>query len=333
MKTSTAYSSGKRCRIRRLLATGVVLLSSTYLLLFALAWFLCNLLISPRRVPIMHTPTLPYQSIQMQTSDHITIRGWFLPAPGGRSKAPALLLLHGVSDNRTVFARDCPVVETRGGCPLHRSPSRRGTYPTMIDALHWHGYALLVIDQRAQGESGGTICTYGLDETRDVAAALSYLQRRPDVDQSKLGIYGSSMGSMTAIHAAAQMSAWRAVAVESPFANLETTLQTVTAAGSKLPSWMVWPVLELYRLRAGVDLRKMRSIDDMAALGQRPFYAIADMRDTVTIPEDARALYNRSHAPLRSLWEVPDAGHTQSRFLHPDEFDQRLIAFFHAALL
>jgi fermentation-respiration switch protein FrsA (DUF1100 family) len=140
------------------------------------------------------------------------------------------------------------------------------------------------------------------------------------------------MGSMTAIHAAAQMSAWRAVAVESPFANLEITLQKVTAPLARLPAWTVWPLLELYHLRTGVDLSRMRNIDDMVALGHRPFYAIADMKDRVTIPGDARTLYNASHAPLRELWEVPDAGHTESRFLHPDEFDQRLVAFFDAAL-
>jgi fermentation-respiration switch protein FrsA (DUF1100 family) len=203
----------------------------------------------------------------------------------------------------------------------------------MIDALHWNGYALLVIDQRAEGESGGTICTYGLDEMRDVAAALSYLQARPDVDQTKLGIYGTSMGSMTAIHAAAQMHAFRAVAVESPFANLEATLQMVTAPLIKLPGWTVWSLLNLYHLRTGVDLSRMRNIDDIAALGNRPFYAIGDMKDTVTIPGDARTLYDASRASLRELWEVPDAGHTESRFLHPDEFDQRLVAFFDAALL
>jgi fermentation-respiration switch protein FrsA (DUF1100 family) len=114
--------------------------------------------------------------------------------------------------------------------------------------------------------------------------------------------------------------------------SLETTLQRVTAPRLGLPSWSIWPVLALYHLRTGVDLSKVRSIDEMAALGKRPFYAIADLKDTVAIPEDARTLYNASHASLRELWEVPDAGHTEARFLHPDEFDQRLVAFFDEAL-
>lgn len=95
---------------------------------------------------------------------------------------------------------------------------------------------------------------------------------------------------------------------------------------------MVGPLLKLYQLRTGVDLTKMRTIDDMAALGKRSFYVVGDLRDTVALPGDARKLYNASRGTVRELWEVPDAHHTEARFLHPDEFDQRLIAFFDKAL-
>src|SRR6266446_7697522 len=90
-----------------------------------------------------------------------------------------------------------------------------------------------------------------------------------------------------------------------------------------LPGWIVWPIVKLYQIRTGVDLNAIRNINDMAALGDRPFYAIGDLKDRVTLPGDARKLYDASHSPLRQLWEVSDAGHTEARFLHPDEFDRR----------
>lgn len=285
----------------------------------------------PERVPITHVPALPYISVQLETVDHVVIRGWFIPAPASTGKAPAILLLHGVADNRNAFNIDCRATDEKDVCPPN-SPYAKDHYPTFIEALHWHGYAVLTIDQRAEGESGGDFCTYGLYETRDVAAALAYLEHRPDVDGKRLGIYGSSIGSITAIHAAAQMPAFRAVAVESPFADLTETMQAVTAPLIRLPGWMVGPILKLYQLRTGVDLTKLRNIDDMAALDERPFYAIGDMKDKVTLPGDARRLYEASRSPERQLWEVPDTGHTEARFSHPDEFDRRLIAFFDEAL-
>ncbi len=309
-----------------------ILLSIAFIIISAFIWYLCNWLMYPQRLSITRVPDVPYDSIQLKTVDGVTIRGWFIPAPLSNKKVPAILLLHGVADNRNFFNLDCNAVYAKHICPSKHALYPHGTYATLIDALHWHGYALLAIDQRAEGESGGTFCTYGLLETRDVAAALAYLQHNPAVDQKKLGIYGSSMGSMTAIHAAAQMPAFRAVAVESPFVNLVTTLKTVTAPLIRVPGWMVGPLLKLYQLRTGVDLAEMRNGGDMAALGKRAFYAIGDMQDSVTLPGDARKLYNASHASLRELWEVSDAHHTEARFLHPDEFDQRLVAFFDKAL-
>ena len=308
-----------------------VLLCITFIVTFALSWYLCNWLMYPERVSITHMPALPYESVQLETVDHVMIRGWFIPASLGIGRAPAILLLHGVVDNRNAFNIDCRATDDKDVCPPD-SPYAKNHYPTFIEALHRHVYAVLAIDQRAQGESGGDFCTYGLYETRDVPAALTYLQHRPDVDSGRLGIYGSSMGSITAIHAAAQMPAFRAVAVESPFADLTETLRLVTAPLTKLPGWMVGPILKLYQLRTGVDLTQFRNIDDMAALGERPFYAIGDMKDKVTLPGDARRLYEALRSPERQLWEVPDTGHTESLFYHPDEFYQRLLAFFDQAL-
>lgn len=303
----------------------------TFVAAIALTWSLCNRLMHPQRIPITRNPTVPYVPVQLETVDHVTIHGWFIPAPPGTGKAPAILLLHGVADNRNAFNIDCRATDAKDVCPPN-SPYAQGNYPTFIEALHWHGYAVLDIDQRAQGESGGDFCTYGLYETRDVAAALAYLQRRLDVDSGRLGIYGSSIGSITAIHAAAQMPAFRAVAVESPFADLTETLRLVTAPLIKLPGWMVGAVLKLYQLRTGVDLTQFPNIDDMAALGERPFYAIGDMKDKVTLPGDARRLYKASRSPERQLWEVSDTGHTESLFYHPDEFYRRLFTFFDEAL-
>ena len=321
-----------RSRLKIIIVYIVIMIGITFIITSVYVWFLCDRLMYPQRLPITRTPTIPYETVQLKTVDGVIIRGWFIPAPPGTRKAPAILLLHGVADNRNYFNLDCNAPYAKQICPKVHAPYPRGTYPTLIDALHTHGYALLAIDQRAEGESGGAFCTYGLLETRDVAVALTYLQHNSGVDPRKLGIYGSSMGSMTAIHAAALMPAFRAVAVESPFVNLVTTLKAVTAPLARLPGWMVDPLLKLYQVRTGVDLAAMRNIDDMAALGTRPFYAIGDMQDTVTIPGDAHTLYNASHGTLRELWEVSDARHTEARFLHPDEFDQRLVAFFDKAL-
>lgn len=136
---SPARSHRKRFWVPCLFVSIGTLLSFAALLLFLLGWSLGNFLMSPQRVALTHLPTVPYQAVQLETGDRVSIRSWFLPAPSGAGKAPALLLLHGVSDNRTVFTRICPVVEAKDGCPLTRPSSIKSTYPTLVDALHQSG--------------------------------------------------------------------------------------------------------------------------------------------------------------------------------------------------
>lgn len=78
----------------------------------ALPWFLCTRLMYPERVP-----SLPYTSVQLETVDHVTIRGWFIPAPPDTGRAPSVLLLHGVADNRNAFHLDCRASDSKNNCP------------------------------------------------------------------------------------------------------------------------------------------------------------------------------------------------------------------------
>src|ERR1700730_11782662 len=92
----------RRSWVKIILICLSVLLLVSFVAIFALTWYLCNRLMYPERVPITRVPTVPYVPVQLETVDRVTIRGWFIPAPG-TGRAPALLLLHGVADNRNVF--------------------------------------------------------------------------------------------------------------------------------------------------------------------------------------------------------------------------------------
>jgi len=63
------------------------------------------------------------------------------------------------------------------------------------DLLAWHGVAVLVTDKRGTGGSTGT--WNGLGQATwagDVEAQLDFLRRQPDVDTTRLGLYGNSEG-------------------------------------------------------------------------------------------------------------------------------------------
>src|ERR671932_1835701 len=112
------------------------------------------------------------------TEDGLPLSGWFFRAVGALP-APTVVLSHGVWTGR----REC--------LPL---------------ALRFQaaGYNVLVFDFRAHGLSDGRYTSVGHLETNDVIGAVQYLKRRPEVDPTRIGVVGFSMGAAAPIQAAAR---------------------------------------------------------------------------------------------------------------------------------
>ena len=102
------------------------------------------------------------------TSGDVRLAGTFV-LPPGRGPHPALVILSG------------------SGAETRRIPRYVG------DLLAWHGIAVLVTDKRGTGGSTGT--WQGLSHAawaEDAAAQLDWLRRQPEVDATRLGLYGNS---------------------------------------------------------------------------------------------------------------------------------------------
>jgi alpha-beta hydrolase superfamily lysophospholipase len=83
---------------------------------------------------------------------------------------PAVLALHGLGENRASVNE---IAE---------------------QFLAPQGYAVLTVDARGHGESGGVSTLVGQRELTDYAAALSWLRLRPGVSDSRIGALGFSLG-------------------------------------------------------------------------------------------------------------------------------------------
>ena len=77
-----------------------------------------------------------------------------------------------------------------------------------------HGYGVLLFDRRGEGASEGDPNAFGWVGDRDLHAATDYLRSRPDVDASRIGAIGLSVGGEMLIHAAAHSDAFKAVVSE-----------------------------------------------------------------------------------------------------------------------
>ena len=77
-----------------------------------------------------------------------------------------------------------------------------------------HGYGVLLFDRRGEGESEGDPNVFGWGGERDLLAAAAYLRSRPDIDSSRIGAIGLSVGGEMLIHAAAHSDAFKAIVTE-----------------------------------------------------------------------------------------------------------------------
>jgi uncharacterized protein len=119
--------------------------------------------------------------------------------PAGHTLAGTLTLPKGASAKKPLSA----IVTITGSGPEDRDESigLDGYRPfrQLADALGRHGIAVLRMDDRGTGASGGTFKgATSADFAEDIRAGLAYLRTRPEIRADRLGVMGHSEGAIIA---------------------------------------------------------------------------------------------------------------------------------------
>jgi pimeloyl-ACP methyl ester carboxylesterase len=171
---------------------------------------LTRLMIYGARQPLWRSPAelgLPSENLDFTARDGVRLRGWLMAQPhGAGGQSPAVVVVHGWPWNRcgnqggSIPGPDSPVdlLEPAG-------------------ALHRAGFHVLLFDLRNHGLSEARPpVTFGLREADDVAAAIEVLRGRADVDASRIGLLGYSMGANAALFAVGAGQPVRAAVLVQP---------------------------------------------------------------------------------------------------------------------
>lgn len=123
----------------------------------------------------------------------------FIKTPSGHTLAGTLTLPKGASRAKRVPA----IVTATGSGPQDRDEAigLPGFQPfrQIADTLGRRGIAVLRMDDRGTGESGGTFKgSTSADFAEDVRAGLAYLRTRPEIKPGRLGVLGHSEGAIIA---------------------------------------------------------------------------------------------------------------------------------------
>ncbi len=194
--------------------------------------------------------------------------------------------------------------------------------------LYDEGYNLLVIDQRAQGESEGEHMTMGIRERKDCHTWLKWLEENTDFTQLPVYFMGISMGASTVLMASGQPmpSYVKGIIADCGYTTPYDMFYHYGRKAFHIPA----PVMSLFNKycikHAGIDLKGYSTLEAMKS-NELPVFFVHGKGDTFVPMEMTVAAYEACKAP-KQLLLVDDAPHAMSFLYGTEEYIGKALAFF-----
>lgn len=193
-------------------------------------------------------------------------------------------------------------------------------------------FAVLTFDLRGHGQSGGLVSIDGPREIQDTREVYDQLAALPEIDKTRIGAWGLSLGGGAVLRSLVQGVPWKAVETVETWTDLYSALapQSLAKSGaifsflSSVPSNRLDPSVTAIRdnalasrnlpaLKSWADQRSSRKLLSKVTT---PVFMFQGRRDFAFDISQATAAYPLLKGPKRLY--VGDFGHAPSTFPGPD---------------
>lgn len=261
-----------------------------------------NTLVSGVQIPRpenQRTPAdlgLRFETIQIRSSESITLEAWMLPKPAASG---IVLLFHGYADSKTTLLPNAQAFQEKG-------------------------YSTLLVDFRGSGGSSGSSTTVGYREAQDVAAVFHYV--RSTHPRLPIILYGQSMGAAAILRAVDQHRLRpRAIILEACFDRLLTTVSHRFHA-MKLPAF---PFAHTLLFWGGIQIGGSAFSHNPADYARNvvtPTLVLHGANDPRVTEAEAQNIFDNLAGP-KQLIVLPDIGHESYIVRAPAAWRQSITAF------
>jgi hypothetical protein len=239
-----------------------------------------------------------YEDVTLTTSDGLHLEGWYVPSRNGA----AVIVFPG---------RKTPQAHAR--------------------MLVRHGYGVLLLDRRGEGESDGESHGFGWGGARDIHAAVDFLRRRPDVEPGRIGGIGLSVGGEMMLQAAAENPDLAAVVTEGAGARSYKEGMEQVDGPERLRDLVPMAANQIGLAVFSNMLPPPSLVEIVPEIAPRPVLLIFAPDGGTT--ETLSPLYGRLIGASADVWALPGVDHLKGFESDPEEYERRVVGFFDRALL
>jgi len=218
----------------------------------------------------------------------------FTPASASASHpVPCLIILHGLGGSKEIMA----------GMALDAAKA---------------GYASLVIDEYGQGERGPLktvpgqqaqeLATTILQTSVDVRRGLDYLATQPQINSSKIGLAGVSLGACIGTVVSGVEPRIKAVVLISGGGDWGLILKTLSSRSAVVGGRDTSPFKNVNWGALSVLLAPEDPLTFAPHIAPRPILMLGGRKDTTIVPKAQQELFDAANQPKQIVW-YPQYGH------------------------
>jgi uncharacterized protein len=264
------------------------------------AWIFGTIYCAPNNHPVPLPQNLAVEAVAFPSASGATLRGWLVATNASRG---VIILQHGIHSSKSSLVE-------------------RARF------LSQAGYAVLLYDFQAHGESVGKRITFGFLESRDAQAAVAFAKER--FPGKPIGVIGVSLGAAAAALAQPPLDV-QALVFESMFPTIEdATKDRMEIQLGPLSRWLSPLLTAQLPLRGGCgvdDLRPAHCVEKITA----PKLFLAGTRDRETKIAEAEAMFQRAAEP-KEFFPIAGARHEDLHSFDPGQYQKLILSFLEAHL-
>ena len=264
------------------------------------SWIAGGELCAPVNHAVVAPKDLAVEAVNFASASGARISGWLVTPATNRG---VVILQHGVRADKSTLV------------PRARFLSRAG-------------YAVLLYDFQAHGESVGRQITFGYLESRDAQAAVVFAKQC--FPGKPVGVIGVSLGGAAALLATPSLDV-QALVLESVYPNIIDATKDRLEWVLGRPARLLSPLLTCQiNLRLGVGPDVLRPIDRVAEI-KTPKLFLAGTRDPRTKFSEAQAMFNRAAEPKQFV-SVEGADHEDLHHFLGEKYEKMILDFLNKNL-